>query len=71
MKCFHPAIGDHVEFLSDSLTDKGPCTGTVTAVEGGVQIACSDESIWIDPEEADVERITTHAKDGKKLYLLY
>jgi hypothetical protein len=71
MKWFNPTPGDKFEFMSDRQTDKGPCTGTVLAVEGGSALmSYSDTTKWHDPEEIDVQRITTCAKDGKKLFIL-
>lgn len=54
---FTPQIGDHVEFLSDRQTEKGPSGGRVVIVEGSkVAIRHSDAVEWFDARKIRVVR---------------
>lgn len=64
-------VGDHVEFLSDYQTEKGPSAGTCVIVEGDrVAIKHSDCVEWFDRKALELERRSTHGRTGGDLWLL-
>ena len=69
-------IGDHIEFLSDAITDKGPCTGTIKWNSGGpggkYGIQLSDEQIVVSMKDllTHLDRKTKHARTNKPLWII-
>lgn len=65
-----PSVGDKIEFLSDSLTDKGPSsgvvTGTKTTVDGAyLRVRHSDTEEWMSWED-----LRPHARKKGRQWLI-
>ncbi|MCK4843074.1 MAG: hypothetical protein KAT04_14530 [Methylococcales bacterium] len=57
--------GEHVEFLSDKQTEKGPSAGTIRISMGDkILIEHSDTKEEFKISELDIIRKTTHRKGG-------
>lgn len=57
--------GDHVEFLSDKQTEKGPSVGTIKISRGNqVLISHSDCSEEFNAADLHVHKKTTHHRGG-------
>lgn len=69
---YHTIIkaGDHIEWLSNQQTDKGPCTGTVWWIKDGivcVKFSPDEFGHWL-LEEIDFARVSLHHRTGKPLF---
>ena len=63
--------GDHIELLSDRFTDKGPCTGIVTNVSGGMTcVKHHDEYFWLPNDRVEIVRVGVHHRTGKTLWII-
>ena len=62
--------GDHIEFLSDRQTDKGPCTGSVQWILNN--LICinlgQDDYIHLDLPDLKIKRVSLHHRTGRPLY---
>ena len=66
-----PECGDHIELLSDRFTDKGPCTGIVTNVSGGMTcVKHHDEYFWLPNDRVEIVRVGVHHRTGKTLWII-
>lgn len=61
--------GDHIEFLSDAQTDKGPCTATVVWIlDGLVCLNHGGDYSHLPIHDIEINRVSTHAKTGNPLF---